>query len=119
MAWLLIALLALAGLSKAVADATAHDSGRMMRFGKWFDNRTSWQRKYRDYYAGDKRPAFPGATTVLVFVTDAWHFFTMLSWLCADAAFLLVAFPACRWYAVAAVAARRCVFQPAYSLLRK
>ena len=117
--WLLILLLAGAGVFKAVADALAHGSARLTALGPWWDYATSWQRKYKDYYAGDKRPRFWGSSTVFVGLSDAWHCANLLSWACADAAFLLAAFPAYRWYAVTAVLARRLVFEPLYSWLRK
>ena len=119
MAWLLIALLAGAGLGKALADALAHGAPGLRKYGPAFRNETSWQNKYRDYAVGDLRPKFWGATTVFVFATDAWHAANAVTWLCADAALLLAAWPHYRWGAVAAVAVRRCIFQPAYALLRK
>lgn len=119
MQFLLIALLTLAGVSRAFTDALAHGSARLAARGPWWDNATSWTRKYKDYYAGDKSPRFFGATTFLVFLTDGWHCFNAITWACADAAFLLVAYPVFHWYAVAAVALRRVVFQPLYSFLRK
>ena len=118
MAALLIALLLGAGIGKALADAIAHGSARLTARGPWWNNATSWTRKYKDYYGGDKRPRFLGATTVLVFLTDAWHAFNALTWACADAALLVGAWPVYRWYAVAAVVARRVVFQPLYFFLR-
>ena len=119
MAYLLVGLLLLAGAGKAISDSLAHGSARLAALGPWFDNATSWQRKYRDYYGGDKRPRFWGSTTFLVFLTDGWHFFNALSGACTDAALLVGAWPVYRWYAVAAVVARRIVFQPLYSFLRK
>ena len=119
MEWLLIVLLTLAGASRAVSDALAHGSTRLTALGPWWDNATSWTRKYRDYYGGDKRPRYFGATTFLVAFSDAWHCFNAVTWACADAAFLVAAWPAFHWYAVAAVGLRRVVFQPTYALLRK
>ena len=119
MTLLLVILLTLAGAAKAVADALAHGSEKLRALGPFFDNATSWQRKYRDYYGGDKRPRFFGSTTFLVFLTDGWHFFNALSGACTDAALLVGAWPVYRWYAVAAVVARRIVFVPLYALLRK
>ena len=120
---LLISLLALlligAGVGKALADAIAHGSPRLSERGPWWNNATSWTRKYKDYYGGDKRPRFVGATTVLVFLTDGWHFFTAVSWACADAAVLVGAWPVYRWYAVFGIVARRIVFEPIYRQLRK
>ena len=119
MAYLLIAVLTLAGLGKAVADALAHGSTRLTGLGAWWDNRTSWTLKYKNYYGGDKRPRFFGATTFLVLLTDAWHCFNALTWACVDAAVLVAAWTPYKWWAVADVLARRLVFEPVYSLLRK
>ena len=119
MAWLLVALCGLAGVGKALADAIAHGSARLAARGPWWINATSWTLKYKDYYGGDKRPRFPGATTWLVLLTDSWHFFNAVTWACADAAVLLAGWPMYRWYAVAAIVARRLVFQPIYAFLRK
>jgi len=33
----------------------------------------SWKNKYKDWDGGDKQPAFIGAKTWLVSLTDAWH----------------------------------------------
>ena len=116
---LLVVLFVGAGIGKALADAIAHGSTRLSERGPWWNNATSWTRKYKDYYGGDKRPRFFGATTVLVFLTDGWHAFNALTWACADAAFLLAAWTPYKWGAVAAVVVRRCIFQPIYSYLRK
>jgi hypothetical protein len=118
MAWLLIALLVLAGIGKAVADAQAHGSPRLLRwFPKWAAN-DAWRNKYKDRDPS-QGPAFPLADTLLVAFTDLWHFANLVTWAAADAAFLVSAWPTYRWWAVGAVLARRCVFQPLYSLLRK
>ena len=119
MAGLLIALLALAGALRAIHDTLTHSPGALARWGPFWDARTSWTRKYRDYYKDPVTPRFWGSTTVFVALTDAWHLSNLLSWACADAAFLLAAFPTYRWYAVTAVLARRLVFEPLYSMLRK
>lgn len=44
------------------------------RGDKFWDNKISWKNKYKNYDAGDKRPAFFGSTTFLVAVTDGYHF---------------------------------------------
>jgi hypothetical protein len=116
---LLVVLLALAGAFRAFHDCLTHAPAALAKWGPFWDARTSWQLKYKDYYATGTTPAFPGSTTLLVAFTDAWHLSNLLAWACADAAFLVAAFPAYRWWAVAAVAARRCAFEPLYSFLRK
>ena len=40
---------------------------------QFFNYENSWKRKYRNYDAGDLRPAFPGAKTWLVGFTDGNH----------------------------------------------
>lgn len=118
MIYLLIILLILAGLARAFHDAQSFTPGCLARFGAWWDNRESWRNKYKNHdpAAG---PAFPGATTWAVGFTDAWHFTNLLACACADAVFLLAAWPAYQWWAVAGVVARRVVFEPVYSRLRK
>ena len=118
MALLYVALFLLAGLSKAVADATAHGSPRLLAWFPRWSGPDSWKYKYK-YGSSTAGPRFFGSTTVFVAVTDLWHFSNAITYLCLDAAWLLATWPALRWYAVAAVVARRVVFQPAYAFLRK
>jgi hypothetical protein len=70
-----ILLLALAYVAKAAVDILTHQEGNNIfeAWGTWFDARSSWKRKYKDYDAGDLRPRFWLSTTVLVFATDFWH----------------------------------------------
>ena len=119
LAWLLPVLLAGAAAAKAVADSTAHGSPRLGRwFGTWAGP-DSWKRKYLN---GDpaQGPAFFLSTTLFVWATDCWHAATEVAWLCADTAVLLAAWAGPgRWWAAAAIALRRCLFQPIYAYLRK
>lgn len=117
MAWLLCLLLATAGAAKAAADASAHGSPRLLRWFPRWAGPVSWRNKYRRGDP-DQGPRFPGSTSVFVFASDLWHFFTFLTWACADAAFLLAAWPVYRWWAVGAALLRRCVFVPVYQWLR-
>jgi len=110
-------LLALAGLARAVRDAVAHGSSRLAQRGAWW-RLDSWQLKYKNSDPA-QGARFPGATTVLVFLTDSWHFFGFATWACADAAFLLAGWPAMGWWALLPVALRRVAFEPFYSFLRK
>jgi hypothetical protein len=114
----LVALLLLAGIGKAVADALAHGSTRLDALGPFWRHATSWTRKYKDYYGGDHRARFFGAKTFLVGLTDAWHASNTVQGLASDAALLLAGWPTFRWYAVVAVVARRCIFVPVYKALR-
>lgn len=115
----LILLAVVAAAGKAVADATAHGSHRLNRWFPRWAGTASWRLKYKDGNAS-KGPAFPLSTTLLVAFTDLWHAANAVTWLCADAAVLLVAWSGpYRWWAVAFIVARRLVFQPVYSWLRK
>lgn len=78
MTWLLITafvLFAMAAVAKAAVDILTHQAGANVFevLGPWWDARTSWKRKYRDYDAGDLRPRFWGSTGPLVLLTDFWH----------------------------------------------
>jgi len=70
-----ILLLVLAHVAKATVDIITHQEGNNIfeKWGAFYDARTSWKRKYKDYDAGDLRPRFLGSTTVLVLFTDFWH----------------------------------------------
>ena len=117
--WLPAVLLALAGIGKAVADAQAHGSPRLVRWFPRWAGLLAWRNKYKggSPMAG---PRFWLATTLLVALTDLWHLTNLLTWLCVDAALLLLSWPSPgRWWVVAGIAARRLVFQPLYSWLRK
>jgi hypothetical protein len=48
----------------------------------------SWKNKYKDW-PEDPRPAFPGAITWGVFLTDAWHLLKWLMLACYNLAILL------------------------------
>lgn len=115
----LLLLALLAGLARAIHDTGTHAPEKLAGWGPFWDNRTSWLGKYkhRDPLQG---PAFWGATTFLVGFTDGWHLTNLVAWAAADAAVLLVAWAGpYRWWAVGYVVARRLVFQPVYSWLRK
>lgn len=118
-AFLLPALL-LAGLAKALADATAHGSPRLASRGPWWRAETSWQNKYADYAAGDLRPAFWGSTTFLVFATDSWHFANFVGWCCWALACLLACWLgwAAVWWLAAGLVLNKLAFEPAYRYLR-
>ena len=116
---LLIVLCALAGVFRAFHDCMTFTPTALAKWGPFFDSSTSWTRKYADYYHDPVTPRFWGSTTVFVFVSDAWHLSNALSWGCADAALLIAGWQQYRWYVVAGVAARRIVFEPLFSRLRK
>lgn len=62
-------------MAKAACDNLTHQAGNSIfeAWGPWFDARTSWKRKYKNYDAGDLRPRFWLSTTALVLFTDFWH----------------------------------------------
>ena len=119
MTWILLLLGALAGGLRAVHDTLTHSPGALARFGPFWDARTSWVLKYRDYYNDPKTPRFWGSTTLFVAWTDAWHASNALCWACMDAALLVAAWQPYRWVVVGAIVLRRVIFEPLYSYLRK
>ena len=68
---LLMGVQSISGASDGVNQNLAH-----WRWGKgerFWDVKTSWKNKYKDWDAGDKSAAFPGSKTWLVFLTDGFH----------------------------------------------
>jgi hypothetical protein len=67
--------LLVAGTAKAAVDILTHQEGNNVfeALGAWWDARTSWKRKYKDYDGGDQSAAFPGSKGWLVLFTDFWH----------------------------------------------
>lgn len=65
----------LAGMSDGVRDASMF---HMWDANNWWNGRESWENKYRDY-PNDMSAAYWGSKNVLVWTTDAPHFFNMLS----------------------------------------
>lgn len=55
------------GVNQAIMH---HELGRGTSFWNY---ETSWKNKYKDYDKGDRRPAFFGATTFAVGLTDGFH----------------------------------------------
>ena len=80
-----IILLSIAGLANATMDILKwhYKDSWFSKLGskvKWFERWAgpgSWQNKYKDR-TPSLGPAFLGSTTLLVFTTDAWHFFQMV-----------------------------------------
>jgi len=71
--------LVIAGIGKAIMDTLQfHFSVSVFKnLGTWWDPRTSWTNKYKNHDPSQGE-AFPGSTTIFVFVTDAWHFFQFI-----------------------------------------
>jgi hypothetical protein len=81
---LAIILLIVAGVSKAVKDRimTGWSTSKFKQWGfnrEWWDNQISWRNKWKDdgLWVYDKE-RFPLSSTVLVFITDAWHCFDLI-----------------------------------------
>lgn len=81
-------LLALAGAANGVMDTLqfhysasvfprGEDETLLGRDRQFWDPDQSWRNKYREW-PHDKRPAFVGATTYFVFLTDGWHLAQMI-----------------------------------------
>lgn len=76
---LVIILIIIASISKSIMDTLQfHYSKSIFTHNQsWWNPKISWEHKYKDNDC-TKGPAFPGSTTFLVFLTDAWHFFQFL-----------------------------------------
>ena len=78
---ILAALLIVAGIGKAVMDTLQfHFSASVFKTlvnSYWWNPAISWKSKYKNHDPS-QGPAFPGSTTIFVFVTDAWHFFQFI-----------------------------------------
>lgn len=64
-----------AGLADGVRDASMF---HMVGKGKWWDGSESWENKYKNY-PHDMSAAYFGSKNILVWTTDAPHFFNMLN----------------------------------------
>jgi len=82
-AFFIILFLVLAGIAKSFMDTSSEDRfeaftflGRRFR-KEWLNKSTGWEFKWK---LGEKMngEAFPFSSTVLVFLTDGWHFFQFL-----------------------------------------
>lgn len=116
----IVFLLVLALAAKAFSDAQAHGSPRLARWFPRWAGPESWRLKYK---GGDPAngPRFWLADTLLVALTDLWHFSNLLTWLAWAGALLLACFvgrPAL-WYAVGGLVAGKLLFEPLYAYLRK
>jgi hypothetical protein len=79
-----IILLIIAGISKAVKDRimTGWSTSKFKKWGfnrEWWDNQISWRNKWKlQNGIVSQKEKFPLSSTVLVFVTDAWHCFDLI-----------------------------------------
>jgi hypothetical protein len=77
-----------------------------------------WKNKWADWRAKDKRPAYFGASSWLVWTTDAWRLANALQTLCT--AGMLFCAPAVPFhYLVLSFAPGSLVFEGVYKWLRK
>jgi len=74
----------IAGISKSIMDTvdfhfnqSIFNNIKNKKWRNWFNESEGWKNKYKDRDP-KKGPAFPGSTTIFVFITDAWHFFQMI-----------------------------------------
>lgn len=97
-------LVLIAGMAKGISDALQfhYDTSFAAEFENrdWWDPSTSWTTSVQSmdgpevakYEGGDPKngAAFPGSTTIFVFMTDAWHLFQMIEARAIDLALTLL-----------------------------
>jgi len=74
---LTIALILVAAISNALMDLSSEGVFN----GAYWNKDTSWRNKWK-YGQPKNGPAFPGSTTIFVWITDGWHFFQMIFHTC-------------------------------------
>lgn len=89
-------LIALGGMCYGLKETLTHHYGAFAaRFPHanplWWNPALSWQQKYEGGIQA-QGPAFPGSTTVLVFLTDAYHLFSELERWFTRCGFVVLAF---------------------------
>lgn len=76
-------LIIIAGISNAIMDTlqfrynSSVFSALSKKWQNWFNPKLSWKNKWKNKDP-KQGPAFLFSTTMLVFLTDAWHFFQMI-----------------------------------------
>lgn len=79
----LIILTIIFGISKAICDTSesGFNSSKLKKLNPLFwDKHKSWVNKWKNE-APEQGEKFPGSSTFLVCITDAWHLFNGLSYL--------------------------------------
>lgn len=66
----------ISGFARGLKEAI--QAGRVGKGNEFFDMRTSWKRKWKNGNK-DEGEAFPGSSTIFVFVTDGYHLFGTIS----------------------------------------
>lgn len=131
--WILVAclgLIFLGGLVNGVMDTLqfhystsifpqSENETFLWKGRQFWDPKESWKNKYKNW-PEDPRPAFPGATTWLVSLTDAWHLLKTIMMLCYHLAIVLplvylYKFP--RWVLLAAVIPLNLFFGLAFTIM--
>ena len=100
-----LGLLALAALANSVMDAISFRKASFLRrLGAWWRPEDSWRLKWRNCEPAQGERFF-GSSTFLVSLTDAWHFFKMITFACyrASAVVVLMAFTAWPWWVYAGI----------------
>lgn len=89
-------------ISKAICDIS-ESSFANSKLGKlnplFWDKHKSWKNKWKGGVAANGEKFF-GSSTFLVWITDAWHLFNMLSYLSLFIAGYLTAIYLDKWYLV-------------------
>lgn len=98
MAWFIAALLIwIASAAKATQDILAHKfNWSVFRnlSDKWWDPAFSWRNKYK-YNNPSLGEKFLFSTNILVFLTDAWHFFQWVHNMALWSALAVIGWHAC------------------------
>ena len=116
---IIIAILVLiSGIAKAIADTSAscYAQSKLSKFDKlcFWSKSAGWTNKYKnnDPQQGEK---FLGSTTVFVWLTDAWHLFTLITDITL---FASAALTGVSWWLVAVFALRQIIFELTYKFLK-
>ena len=90
------------GISKAICDVSecCFNNSKLAKLNPLFwDKHKSWKNKWNGGVAANGEKFF-GSSTFLVWITDAWHLFNMLSYLSLFIAGYLTATYLDKWYLV-------------------
>ena len=90
------------GISKAICDVSecCFNNSKLAKLNPLFwDKHKSWKNKWKGGVAANGEKFF-GSSTFLVWITDAWHLFNMLSYLSLFIAGYLTATFLDKWYLV-------------------
>ena len=90
------------GISKAICDVSecCFNNSKLAKLNPLFwDKHKSWKNKWKGGVAANGEKYF-GSSTFLVWITDAWHLFNMLSYLSLFIAGYLTATYLDKWYLV-------------------